>query len=119
MELIIEGVIKRVNAPQDWPSGFRKCTIHVETTGDKYSEVIPIDFVKDDVDEAIQLAPGQKIKCNCNVKGKEWRREESDPYTVFLSLSMWKYEVINESIKEQVMAKAAANPVANDDGMPF
>lgn len=119
MELIIEGVIKRVNAPQEWPSGFRKCEIHIETTGDQYPETLAVEFLKDDVDEAIQLAPGQKVKMRCNVKGREWRREETDPYTVFLSLSMWKYEVINESIKEQVMAKAAANPVAKDDGMPF
>jgi hypothetical protein len=119
MELIIKGVIKRITAPQEWPSGFKKCTIHVETTGDKYPEVIPIDFVKDDVDEALTLAPGQKIKCNCNVKGKEWRREETDPYTVFLSLSMWKYEVIEESIKEQVVTKAKANPGDDADDLPF
>jgi len=119
MELIIEGVIKRVNAPQEFPSGFRKCEIHIETTGDQYPETLAVEFLKDDVDEAIQLAPGQKVKMRCNVKGREWRREDTDPFKVFMSLSMWKYEVINESIKEQVMAKTAANPVAKDDGMPF
>ena len=50
MQLIIEGVIKRVNAPQEFPSGFRKCEIHIETTGDQYPETLAVEFLKDDVD---------------------------------------------------------------------
>ena len=119
MELTIEGVIKRINAPQEFQSGFRKCEVHIETTGGKYSETLAVEFLKDDVDEAATLAPGQKVKMRCNVKGREWRREETDPFKVFMSLAMWKYEVIEESIKEQVIAKAAANPTSSDDGLPF
>ena len=119
MELIIEGVIKRISKPQEFDSGFRKCEMHIETTGDKYPQILPVEFLKDMVDEAIGLAPGQTIKANCNVNGREWRKTEGDPWRAFLSLSVWKYDIIESSIKEQVQAKAAKNTSEGAKDLPF
>ena len=128
MELKIEGVIKRILKPQEFDSGFRKCEMHIETTGDKYPQIIPLEFLKDMVDEAISLEPGQTIKANCNVNGREWRATkdfegnilpEPGPWTAFLSLSVWKYEIVESSIKEQVQAKAASNTSEGAKDLPF
>lgn len=119
MELKIEGVIKRILKPQEFDSGFRKCEMHIETTGDKYPQIIPLEFLKDMVDEAVGLEPGQTIKANCNVGGREWRKTEADTWRAFLSLSVWKYEIIESSIKEQVQAKAASNTSDGANDMPF
>ena len=122
MELTINGVIKRINAPTTSPKGFRKCEVHIEETEGDYPNVWKVDFVKDDVDEAASLAPGQKVSMKCDLTGREWKNNEGQ-IIVFTSIKMWKYEVIEESIKEQVMAKAAVKAAAKtegkDDDLPF
>ena len=118
MDLTIEGVIKRINAPTTSPKGFRKCEVHVEETEGDYPNVWKIDFVKDDVDEASNLAPGQRVSMKCDLTGREWKNNEGQ-IIVFTSIKMWNYDVIEESIKEKVIAKAATNPAADDDGLPF
>lgn len=119
MDLTIEGVIKRINAPTTSPSGFRKCEVHIEEIEGEYPNVWKVDFIKDDADEAANLAPGQKVNMKCDLTGREWKNKEGQ-IIVFTSIKMWKYEVIEESIKDQVMAKAANTPATkDDDGLPF
>ena len=42
MELIIEGVVRRVNQPQEFASGFRKCEVHVEVPDGEYKDIFPV-----------------------------------------------------------------------------
>ena len=94
MELIIEGVIKRVCKPMEWESGFRKCEVHVEVQDGKFPQTLSLEFLKDDVDEAVALPEGKTIKARCNVRGSEWQKDETSPLIVFMSLVPWKYEIV-------------------------
>jgi len=94
MELIIEGVIKRVCKPMEWESGFRKCEVHVEVQDGKFPQILSLEFLKDDVDEAVALPEGKTIKARCNVRGSEWQKDETSPLIVFMSLVPWKYEIV-------------------------
>ena len=53
MELTIKGVIRRINQPQEFASGKRKCEIHIELAEQKFEQIVPLEFWGDDVDEAI------------------------------------------------------------------
>jgi hypothetical protein len=117
MELIIEGVVRRVNQPQEFASGFRKCEVHVEVPDGEYKDIFPVEFIKDMADEAGTLTPGMKVKMRCNVRGREWDGGEKG-WRAFMSLTVWKYEILTET--EEMKAQAAAiEKVANDDGFPF
>ena len=94
MELIIEGVIKRVCKPMEFKSGFRKCEVHVEIQDGKYPQTLALEFLKDDVDEAVALPEGKTIKARCNVRGSEWQKDDTQPMRVFMSLVPWKYEIV-------------------------
>lgn len=94
MELVIEGVIKRVCKPQEFPSGFRKCEVHVEVQDGKYPQLMALEFLKNDVDEALALPEGKTIKARCNVRGREWENKESGEFRAFMSLSPWSYEIV-------------------------
>lgn len=98
MELIIEGVIKRVCKPMEFESGFRKCEVHVEVQDGKYPQTLALEFLKDDVDEAVALPEGKTIKARCNVRGSEWQKDDTQPMRVFMSLVPWKYEVVAQLI---------------------
>jgi len=102
MELIIEGVITRVCKPYEHESGFRKCSVHVTVQDGEYSQVMPLDFLKGDVDEALGLKEGTTIKARCNVRGKEWQKDETQDPIVFLSLIPWKYKIIEGEAAKSV-----------------
>jgi hypothetical protein len=127
MELIIEGVIRRICKPFEHSSGFRKCEVHIEVQDGEYSEIIPVEFLKDLTDEALGLTVGAPIKATCNVRGREWEKKVDKlgnplPYpetVIFVSFPVWKYELPEpKSIKEQVMDQANDNPAEADD-FPF
>jgi len=98
MELVIEGVIKRVCKPMEFESGFRKCEVHVEIADGKYPQTLSLEFIKDDVDEAVALPEGKTIKARCNVRGSEWQKDDTQPMRVFMSLVPWKYEIIEGEV---------------------
>lgn len=119
MQLIIEGVIARVCKPQEFPSGFRKCEVHITVEDGQYPQTLALEFLKDDVDEALGLTVGAQIKARCNVRGREWKNEETGEFRAFMSLVPWKYELPEpKSVKETVMEKANNNPAKADD-FPF
>ena len=119
MELIIEGVIHRICKPIEFDSGFRKCEVHIQVEEGKYPQIVPIEFLKDDVDEVMGLTVGSGIKARCNVRGKEWTKESTGEVKAFLSLVPWKYELLDpKSIRETVIEKSKqAQPEADD--MPW
>ena len=102
MELVIEGVITRVCKPYEHESGFRKCSVHVTVKDGEYSQVMPLDFLKGDVDEALGLQEGTTIKARCNIRGKEWKKDETQEPIVFLSLIPWKYEILEGEAAKSV-----------------
>ena len=52
MELIIEGVVRRVNQPKNLQANFRKYEVHVEVPDGEYKDIFPVEFIKDMADEA-------------------------------------------------------------------
>jgi len=119
MELIIEGVIHRICKPIEFDSGFRKCEVHILVEDGKYPQTIPVEFLKDDVDEVMSLTVGSGVKMRCNVRGKEWKKESTGEVRAFLSLVPWKYEVLDpKSIREKVIEDSKNNEHAADD-MPW
>ena len=71
-----------------------KCEVHVEVQDGKYPQTLALEFLKDDVDEAVALPEGKTIKARCNVRGSEWQKDDTQPMRVFMSLVPWKYEVV-------------------------
>jgi len=53
-----------------------------------------VEFRKSEVEEAVELAEGKKIKARCNVRGSEGQKDDTQPVRVFMSRVPWKYEII-------------------------
>lgn len=120
MELIIEGVIKRVCKPMEFESGFRKCEVHVEIQDGKYPQTLALEFLKDDVDEAVALPEGKTIKARCNVRGSEWQKDDTQPMRVFMSLVPWKYDIVEQLKTPESWKKDSAQPQQlAEDGANF
>jgi len=68
MKLTINGTVKAVQEPKTYPSGFTICDVLIESG----SNVYPVTFKKDDVDEALALVPDHPITLECYLNSREW-----------------------------------------------
>lgn len=115
MELVIEGVIRRVTQPVEFGEGKRLCEVHIELAEQKFEQIVPLTFWNDDVDEALGLTPGAQIKAQCALKGREWQKEGQQT-RAFASLSVITYELPEpKSIRETVLEKSKQSGIADDD----
>jgi hypothetical protein len=101
--------------------------VHIEVQDGEYSEIVPVEFLKDLTDEALSLTVGAPIKARCNVRGREWEKKVDKlgnplphPETViFVSFPVWKYELPDpKSIRETVIEDSKKNEPQTDD-MPW
>jgi hypothetical protein len=68
MKLTINGTVKAVQEPKTYPSGFTICDVLIESG----SNVYPVTFKKDDVDEALALVAEHPITLECYLNSREW-----------------------------------------------
>ena len=117
-----EGVIKRVNKPMEFASGFRKCEIHLEVKDGQYTQIVPLEFLKDMVDEAISLHPGQKMQVEYKIQTREWQKTtdedgnplpEPGPLKIFCSFVVRNYSIEEETKKE------TQQPAPDGQNFPF
>jgi hypothetical protein len=67
----ISGTVKTVLPVEDFPSGFRKRVLVINTGGD-YPQTIPVEFTKDKVDVLTGLRKGQEVTAHVNLRGSEY-----------------------------------------------
>lgn len=73
-------------------SGFETRQIHVKTE-EQYAQTLDIQFVQGKVVELDKFSPGQKVKIDINLKGREWTNDK-DELTVFNTIQGWRIEEV-------------------------
>lgn len=81
----ISGTVETILPTQDFPSGFRKRVL-VVNTGGEYPQTIPVEFVKDKCDALDSLAIGQEVTAHVNIRGNEYNGK------YYSSIQGWRFE---------------------------
>jgi hypothetical protein len=68
MKITINGIVKAVQEPKTFASGFTVCDVLIEAG----SNIYPVTFKKDDVDEALALVADHPITLECWLNSREW-----------------------------------------------
>jgi len=97
----ISGTVETILPTQDFPSGFCKRVL-VINTGGKYPQTIPVEFVKDKCDALDQLSVGQVVTAHINLRGNEYNGK------YYASIQGWKFEAGNEP--ERTAAHSSNQP---------
>lgn len=84
----ITGVIENILPTKDFPSGFRKRVL-VINTGGEYPQKIPVEFTKDKCDALDSLVTGQGVTAYVNLRGNEYQGK------YYASIQGWKFEAGN------------------------
>lgn len=72
---------------------YKTKSVHVKTD-EQYPQILDIQFNQGNVTLLDSLVPGQKVKIDINLKGREWTNPEGVT-TVFNSLIGWKIEKLS------------------------
>ena len=87
----ISGRIKKIDETKTYgASGFRKREL-VLTTEEQYPQMLLIEFVQDKCDMLDNFQPGEEVKININLRGREWINPEGEA-KYFNSIQGWRIE---------------------------
>ena len=87
---LVVGKIKRIEAIKEFSESFKSQDVIIETE-EQYSQTVLIQFQQDKTNLLSGYKPGDKVKIEFNLKGKEVVKEGKAPM-VFNTLSGWKIE---------------------------
>ena len=132
MKIEITADVVRVLEPQTFASGSTKVEVHLtwmeqNKDGDTYEQVVAVECWGSRVDTALTLNKGDKVKAECYLGGREWRRDENEKWRAFMSLRCARIEKIGTadvnasgevSLKSQIVTKAKQQNTQADD-LPF
>lgn len=105
------GKIEKIGDRQDFPSGFYKRELILKTE-ENYPETLCVEFLKEKGDKVDGLAPGQRVKVQADIRG----REHNGRY--YTSLIGWKVDVL-KSVEQPSQPEPAPVPKSNGDNLPF
>ena len=105
-----------------------KTEVHLSYMDGDREQILPIECWGMVSDKAVTLAQGDTINAKCYLNGRQWRREDTDPWRAFLGLRCVSIDIISRAIdlneqgqptlKAQIVEKAKTNNAEADD-LPF
>lgn len=88
-QLTVE-VVRVLDTTVSGQNDFKSRKLHVKTI-EQYPQTLEIEFNQGNALLLDNLAPGQKLKVDINLKGREWTNAEGK-VSVFNKLEGWKIE---------------------------
>ena len=76
-EVTIKGEIVFVDEIREYgANGFRKHQIVVETGDGKWANPIPVEFIKDSIEQSKDLKKGETVSIDARINGREWQGKD-------------------------------------------
>ena len=70
----------------------------INAQNEKYNDFVKFQLIKDKCDIIDNIAIGQTIVVNFNIKGKKWEKDGNTSY--FVNLDAWRIETAGSSYKQ-------------------
>jgi len=102
--------------------GFRKRLLVLEQENERFTNYIPVEFLRDDCDRADGLEVGSEVEVTYRLSGRKWQRDANSEVKFFLSAEVISFEVLSAKSAESSTDSAASaveTPTYNEDDVPF
>jgi hypothetical protein len=93
----LTGTIKRISETQMISDKFQKREFVVMVLDDKYPQYIQLEMHQDNCDRLDNLTEGQEVKCEINLRGREWNPPTGEA-KYFNTLVCWKIEAVGGGV---------------------
>jgi len=103
-------------------NGFRKRLVVLEQENDRFTNYIPLDFIRDDCDQVDQLKVGDTVEVSYRLSGRKWQKDPDSEVRFFLNAEATGFRVL-DSAPEGGGSRAANDALADasydEDDVPF
>ena len=102
--------------------GFRKRLLVLEQDNERFTNYIPVEFLRDDCDTADGLKVGSEVEVTYRLSGRKWQRDANSEVKFFLSAEVISFDVLSANTGDSSADAASSQPEPpsyNDDDVPF
>jgi hypothetical protein len=74
-------------------NGFRKRLVVLEQENDRFTNYIPLDFIRDSCDQVDQLKVGDDVEVKYRLSGRKWQKDSNSEVRFFLNAEASSFQV--------------------------
>jgi len=93
-------------------NGFRKRLVVLEQENDRFTNYIPLEFIRDSCDQVDQLKVGDDVEVTYRLSGRRWQKDPSSEVRFFLNAEASSFKVLGSATQEE--GKGGNSNSAND-----
>ena len=109
----ISGVVHLIEETKTYgQKGFRKRLVVLEKDDGRFTNHIPIDFLRDACDTVDEMKVGDEVEISYKLSGRKWQRDANSEVKFFLSAEAFSFKVLTGGEGGAAASKDAAK--AND-----
>lgn len=115
----ITGIIIELQDEKVISAKFRKRSMIIETSEDKYPQMIEIEFAQDRGQLLDKQSVGQKVEVGINIRGRKWLSPKGET-RYFTSLDGWRIKAADTGgTTYPAPSSQQGGPPSDDDDIPF
>jgi len=75
-------------------NGFRKRLVVLEQENDRFTNYIPLDFIREGCDQVDQLKVGDDVEVQYHLSGRKWQKDPGSEVRYFLNAEASSFQVL-------------------------
>jgi hypothetical protein len=97
-------------------NGFRKRLVVLEQENDRFTNYIPLDFIRESCDQVDQLKVGDDVEVKYRLSGRKWQKDPASEVRFFLNAEASSFQVHGSHSQKgaQGGADGGGSDAAND-----
>ena len=95
-------------------NGFRKRLVVLEQENDRFTNYIPLDFIRDSCDQVDQMNVGDDVEVKYRLSGRRWQRDPSSEVKFFLNAEAISFQVHGSNANEGATGGGVAGERAGE-----
>jgi len=114
-ETKVTGVVHLVEETKTYgQKGFRKRLVVLEQNNGRFTNYIPVEFLKDNCEAADDLSVGNEVEVSYRLSGRKWQKDPSSEVKFFLSAEAMSFKVLSA---DGAGANGGADPSAANNAL--
>jgi len=126
-ETKVTGVVHLVEETKTYgQKGFRKRLVVLEQNNGRFTNYIPVEFLKDNCEAADDLSVGNEVEVSYRLSGRKWQKDPSSEVKFFLSAEAMSFKVLSADgagasggVDPSAANNALAETAYDENDIPF
>lgn len=93
----VRGIVHFIDETKTYgQKGFRKRLVVLEQENDRFTNYVPLEFIRDSCDTVDDLSVGDEVEVSYRLSGRKWQKDSSSEVKYFLNAEATSFKKIKE-----------------------